>query len=168
MSWHRTTRADPRAAALADRHYSRKTVGAAQFTPPGRCIVLLTSDAQALWVSSWPYAQYVKHAWAGAWLCTLFRNEPGSGYLSSELIAQAVAATRFIWGDPPDRGMITFVDANKICSLNPGYCFKRAGWQQVGYTQSGLHVLQLGPETMPPPCPPRGGVQLSLPMFFNP
>lgn len=33
--WQRTWRADPRAAALADRHYSRGTPGASQFAPPG-------------------------------------------------------------------------------------------------------------------------------------
>ncbi|MGB8343992.1 MAG: hypothetical protein WCD86_03855 [Ktedonobacteraceae bacterium] len=166
MDWLRTSRANPRAAALADRHYSRKTVGAAQFAPPGRCIVLLTPDAQALWVSSWQRPAYAPTG-LNVWVCTLFRNEPASGYLSSALIMQAVAATRFIWGDPPNRGMITFVDATKIRSPHPGYCFKRAGWLHAGYTRGGLHILHLCPETMPPPCPPRGGVQLPLPLFLN-
>src|SRR3979411_258379 len=111
MQWHVTPRADPRGAALADRHYSCKTIGHPQFTPPGRCIVLLTSPAGALWGSSSPYTQYVLHAWAGAWLCSLFRNE--SACLSSALVLQAVAATRSIWGQPPDLGMVTFVDTTK-------------------------------------------------------
>lgn len=166
MEWLRTTRADPRAATLADRHYSRKTVGAAQFAPPGRCIVLLTSNAQALWVSSWQRPVYAPTG-LNVWVCTLFRNEPGSGYLSSDLIKEAVAATRFLWGDPPEQGMITFVNATKIRSPNPGYCFKRAGWRHVGYTRSGLHTLQLCSPMIPPPCPPRGGIQLSLPLLFN-
>lgn len=34
MTWQRTWRADPRAAALADDHYSRKSRGADQFAPP--------------------------------------------------------------------------------------------------------------------------------------
>lgn len=112
MYWHLSHRADSRGAVLADRHYSRKTIGHPQFVPPGRCIVLLTSPATALWVSSWPYAQYVRHAWPGAWICSLFRNE--SPYLSSELITQAVAVTRWIWGQPPSLGMVTFVDTTKV------------------------------------------------------
>jgi len=36
--WQRSYRADPRAARIADRHYNRQRVGAAQFVPPGRCL----------------------------------------------------------------------------------------------------------------------------------
>jgi hypothetical protein len=160
MPWVRTSRADARAAALADRHYSRKTVGAAQFVPPGRCLVLLTEAADALWVSSWPYTQYVKHAWAGAWLCSLFRNE--SAYLSSDLIRWAVSATCFLWGPAPEQGIITFVDPTKVRKKRDwGRCYRRAGWQQVGYTRNGLVVLQQRPCDMPAPVP-ACGVQLPL------
>ena len=160
MQWHVASRADPRGAALADRHYSRKTVGHPQFTPPGRCIVLLTSPADALWVSSWPYTQYVLHAWAGAWLCSLFRNESAS--LSSELILQAVAATRSIWKQTPDLGMVTFVDTAKVRRKRDwGRCFRRAGFEHVGYTKGGLVVLQLLPKDMPDPYPAIG-TQLTL------
>ncbi len=160
MPWHLTTRADPRGARLADRHYSRKTPGAAQFAPPGRCVVLITEACNALWVSSWPYPQYVKHDWRGAWLCSLFRNE--SDVLSSMLIAQAVAATRWIWGEPPALGMVTFVDTAQVRhKRDPGRCFRKAGWQQVGLTKGGFVVLQLLPADMPPALP-ASGTQLSL------
>lgn len=159
MYWQVVKRSDARGAALADRHYSRKTIGSMHFTPPGRCLVLLTSQADALWVSSWPYEVFVKHAWPGAWMCTLFRNE--SPMLSSELIRQAVAVTRYKWGRPPTLGMITFVDMAKVRSCNPGYCFKKAGWKQVGLTKSGLVVLQLLPQEMPAPQP-ASGMQLTL------
>ena len=160
MPWHLSNRADPRGARLADRHYSRKTPGAAQFTPPGRCVVFLTSAGNALRVSSWPYPQYVKHAWRGAWLCSLFRNE--SDVLSSTLITQAVTCTRWQWGDPPALGMVTFVDTTQIRhKRDPGRCFRKAGWQQVGLTKGGLVVLQLLPCDMPPALP-ASGTQLSL------
>jgi hypothetical protein len=160
MYWQHSHRADPRGAALADRHYSRKTVGAAQFTPPGRCLVLLTGSGDALWVSSWPYPEYVKHAWRGAWLCSLFRNE--SAVLSSTLITQAVAATRWQWGTPSELGMVTFVDTTQVRKKrDPGRCFRRAGWRQVGFTKSGLVVLQLLPQAMPAALP-AVGTQLSL------
>jgi hypothetical protein len=67
--WWTSHRADPRARVLADRHYNRQSVGTTHFVPPGRCLVLLTKQADALWVTSWPFAEYVKHAWAGAWIC---------------------------------------------------------------------------------------------------
>jgi hypothetical protein len=157
--WYLSNRADRNASALADRHYTRQKVGARQFVPPGRCIVLLTREHNALWVSSYPYAQYVKHQWAGAWMCSCFRNE--STDLSSDLIRQAVAVTRWIWGAPPALGMVSFVDASKIRSSNPGYCYKRAGWRHVGYTRGGLVALQLLPSEMPEPLPAQG-MQLSF------
>lgn len=160
MPWHLSNRAVPRGAALADRHYSRKTPGAAQFTTPGRGVVLLTSAGNALWVSSWPYSQYVKYDWRGAWLCSLFRNE--SQVMSSTLIAQAVAATCWQWGEQPDLGIITFVDIGRVRhKRDPGRCFRKAGWKQVGLTKEGLVVLQLLPCDMPS-ASPASGTQLSL------
>jgi hypothetical protein len=73
-SWRLSHRADAAALPLADRHYNRQKPGTPQFVPPGRCMVLLTAAADALWVSSWPFAEYVKHAWAGAWVCSCFRS----------------------------------------------------------------------------------------------
>lgn len=164
MHWKLTNRADARAARIADRHYTRQSVGSRQFVPPGRCVVLIVPDATVLWVSSWPYAQYVRHAWAGAWMCSLFRNEASDRYLSSELITQAVAATRMIWGEPPKQGFVTFVDADKVRpKRDPGRCFRKAGFCPVGYTQGGLMALQLVPAHMPSPIAPIGfAVQMQL------
>ena len=103
----------------------------------------------AVWVSSWPLAEYTKHEWSGAWVCSMFRNE--SRLLSSQLIREAVAATCHEWGNPPDLGMITFVKASAIRSVNPGYCFKRAGFRRVGETKvRRLLAFQLLPDAMPP------------------
>jgi hypothetical protein len=148
MLWQLSHRADPRALPLADRHYNRQKPGTPQFVPPGRCIVLLTPQADALWVSSWPFAEFVKHAWAGAWMCACFRNE--SPHLSSELIRQAVAVTRHLWGEPPLLGMVTFVDPEKTRrKRDPGRCYRRAGWKVCGETKGGLVALRLTPEGMP-------------------
>lgn len=150
MNWTLSHRADPRALPIADRHYNRQKVGSPQFVPPGRCIVLLTENADALWVTSWPFAEYVKHAWAGAWVCSCFRNE--SSTLSSQLIKEAVAITRGIYGEPPELGMITFVNADKVRrKRDPGRCFKKAGFEHVGKTKGGLVALQMKPEQMPDP-----------------
>jgi hypothetical protein len=159
MNWYLSDRGNARAAQIADRHYNRQNIGSPQFVPPGRCLVLLTEQADALWVTSWPFAEYVKHAWAGAWMCSCYRNE--STHLSSELITEAVAATRWFYGNPPPLGFVTFVNTSKIKSVNPGYCYKMAGWIHVGHTQGGLVALQLKPQDMTSAAPPNGA-QLSL------
>ena len=146
---------------MADRHYNRQKIGASQFVPPGRCMVLLTDDASALWVTSWPFAEYTHHHWAGAWMNSCFRNEGGD--LSSALIAEAVCATRWWFDGPlPDQGMVTFVDAEKTRKKgHPGYCYRVLGFEHVGFTGSGLHALQLSPARLVyfPPASPRGAQQ---------
>jgi hypothetical protein len=160
MLWHLSYRADPRAARLADRHYSRQSIGSPQFVPPGRCVVLLTESADAYWVTSWPFAEYVKHEWAGAWICSAFRNE--SEHLSSGLITQAVAATRAVWPTVPQLGMVTFVHTGKVRKKRDwGRCFRKAGFQPCGWTKGGLFALQLLPDDMPEPALPHGS-QLTL------
>lgn len=150
MIWLRSWRADPRAAALADRHYSRKTPGASQFSPPGDVLVLVTADGLAVWVS-WR-TDYPDAEWsANAWCCTLFRNE--GPLLSSLLVREACAATRAEWGDPPSGGSVTTVDATRVRrKRDPGRCFIRAGYRPIGRTKDrGLVILHLRPEDHPAP-----------------
>lgn len=80
MIWHQSYRADPKARDVADRHYNRQKPGSPQFVPPGRCCVFYaeTDSGRAVWVTSFPFAKYVKHQWGGAWICSAFRNE-GAG-----------------------------------------------------------------------------------------
>jgi len=152
--WSKTYRADPTCARLADRHYSRQSIGATLFAPPGRCFVL--SAPLAYWVTSWPFAEYVKHRWAGAWMCSAFRRE-GGDVPASEMIRQAVAATRAHYGEPPELGMVTFIDRSKVPPLHTrrgdvwGYTYLRAGFVEVGETAGGLLALQLTPSAMPEP-----------------
>ena len=160
MYWTISHRAHHRALPLADRHYNRQKPGTPQFVPPGRCIVLLTPNADALWVSSWPLKEYTKHQWAGAWVCSCFRNE--SQILSSKLIQEAVAATKYIWGRPPESGMVTFIDETRVRKKRDyGRCYRKAGWKPCGRTKGGLLALRLPPDAMPPCSIPKG-VQLSL------
>ncbi len=166
MIWRWSWRADPRARHLADRHYSRQKPGATQFVPPGRCVVLYAKagDGEAAWVTSWPFAEWVKHAWAGAWICSLFRNE-GAG-LSSELIREAVAVTRWRWPEVPELGMVTFVDAGKVRrKRDPGRCYLRAGFSRVGQTGKGLIALQLLEPDMPDPSRPLEAPPETLDLF---
>lgn len=162
MRWMLSNRCDRDARVLSDRHYSRQSVGAKNFVPPGRCLVLLSVCKKAYWTTSWPFAMYCKHEWAGAWMCSAFRNE-GAG-LSSELILEAIAATRFYW-EPPPLGMVTFVDTTKVRERPDwvkrkgkpetfGACYRKAGFQECGMTKGGLLALQLLPEAMPAPQRP--------------
>jgi len=152
--WQLSNRFDARALPLADRHYNRRKIGSPQFVPPGRCIVLLTKQENALWVTSWPFAEYVKHSWAGAWVNSCFRNEAPAEYLSSELIRKAVAATCALWPEIPALGMITFINTEKVRRKRDwGRCYRKAGFRPAGTTVGGLIALKLEPSDMPEPLP---------------
>lgn len=167
--WCLSNRADPVAREIADRHYSRQTIGSPQFVKPGSCVVLLSDCGHAYWVTSWPLKHLVKHAWAGAWECSAFRNE-GAG-VASQLIRLAVAATRAAYGEPPPLGMVTFIDREKVRPIvtrgKPvwGWTWRKAGFVEVGETKGGLLVLQLRPESMPDPLPARARAVWGLPLF---
>lgn len=166
MDWTVSHRADPRGRRLYSRHYSCPDPEAAtrQFVPPGSCLVLLTPEADAVWTTSAPIAAYVKHAWAGAWVCSLFRNEGAA--CASRLIREAVAVTLWRYGEPPPLGMVTFVDPRRVPGhfartregreLRWGYSFWKAGFRFCGWTKGGLYALQLLPAEMPEPAKPRG------------
>ena len=138
---------------MADAHYNRQKPGTPQFVPPGRCLVLLCE--RALWVTSWPFAEYTKHRWAGAWVNSCFRRE--SGPLASTLIREAVAATRWYWPNIPNLGMVTFINRDKVKKKRDfGRCYLRAGFKPDGETEGGLLALRMVPEDMPWPEEPHG------------
>ena len=152
MIWELSYRADPVARPIADRHYNRQSIGAPQFVPPGRCLVLLAPEA--LWVTSWPFAEYVKHRWKGAWVNSCFRREGGE--LASEMIRQAVACTCWYWPEVPTLGMVTFIDRDKVRRKRDyGRCYLRAGFEPDGQTQGGLLAFRMPPEKMPAPLRPK-------------
>lgn len=151
--WRITNRGDQLARAIADRHYSRVRKGSRGFVQPGACLVMVTPNYDALWITSWP--KFTQHRWRGAWINSMFRNE--SDYLSSDLIRWAVAATRAVMGEPPDLGMVTFIDDEAIrWKTDPGFCFKMAGFRFDGVCQSGVWALKLPVEKMPVACGPVG------------
>lgn len=169
MRWCLSHRADPSARVLADRHYNRQKIGAPQFAPTGSCLVLLSDDAKAFWITSAPFAEWVKHAWAGAWICSAFRNE-GAGK-ASELIVQAIAASRAHYGDPPTLGMVTFIDRKKVRPTMVrgertwGWTYRKAGFVDAGETKGGLLALQLWPADMPVAEPAKQRSLHGLPLF---
>ncbi len=134
-AWHRVQRQDPRARALADRHYSRQTPGAADFMASGRVLVLLTDCGRAVWgaiESREPGSDRL------TWRCSIFRNE--SPALSSDLIREATARTVVYWrahyGAAPPVRLTTEVDPARTGRPgdNPGWCFLCAGWERLRVT----------------------------------
>jgi len=69
--------------------------------------------------------------------CSFFRNE--SRHRASDLVAQADAIADYLW---PGRRHYTYVDAARVRSRNPGYCFLVAGWRRCGRTRGGLLILE--------------------------
>lgn len=92
----------------------------------------------------------------------IFRNE--STHLSSSLIEEAVAMTRWHFGEPPANGLVTFVDSTKTNrKRDPGRCYVKAGFKRVGVTKdAGLIVLQMLPHKMPLPKEPRSSLRKVL------
>lgn len=155
MIWQRAHRFDRSAVALADRHYSRQKPGSPQFMPPGSCRVLVAENKKAVFGLSFPKAEFVKHAWAGAWIISIFRNED-AGPLASQMIRDAMAVMQTEY-DVPALGCVTFVDPRKVRGVVErgerikGFCFKRAGFRAVGETKSGLIAWQMLSREMPNP-----------------
>lgn len=131
----KTTHFDDEMRQLADRHYSRRTVGAKQFAYSGRKLVLRDVDGLVLWVWMFPDPTMRMDGQTG-YNNAIFRNE--STRLSSDIILEAEQHAIARWG--PNR-MYTYIDPTKIKSANPGYCFKVAGWRFLRLSAEGKHLL---------------------------
>ncbi len=133
-----TTHFDREMAMLADRHYSRRTVGARQFLYCGRKIVI--RDAQGDVLFGWLFPDEDKRMdGQTGYNCAIFRNE--SERRSSEIILECEQIAIARWGL---NRMYTYVNPAKIKSVNPGYCFKQAGWRNVRYEDGSIRMSKTG------------------------
>src|SRR5215472_3883717 len=82
----KTTHFDPEMRALADRHYSRRTIGARQFLNSGRKLVLRDAAGTILFGWLWPFDGMRMDGQTG-YNCAIFRNE--STRLASDIILEA-------------------------------------------------------------------------------
>lgn len=135
--WWLTKDGDKDCLAMYERHYSayryadgRKRT---QFVGPGEKVVLRTERADAVWV----WRKFIDDSGQLGINCAVFRNE--SAHLSSELIRQADSIADCLW---PDSRHYTYIDAARIASRNPGFCFIAAGWRRCGQTKSGLLIME--------------------------
>lgn len=144
--WFKVKRSNYHARALADRHYSRQTPGAADFMASGKTFVLLTHDRGAVW----GVIENMDPAGGLRWRCSIFRNEGPAR--SSDLIREATERTYQYWrshyGALPSVPLTTEVDPEKTRrKRDPGRCFRKAGWFVVG-ERRGLVILQAPPEAI--------------------
>lgn len=137
--WRIVTKFNRDCCLLADRHYSRRTVGSNQFLPPGQTIALLADSAVFGWWRPDPSSGIVAMNGLDGWTCTIFRNE--SAVRSSDLILDAelaISERGYVCG--PD-GLLTYVWDRKVRSTNPGYCFKCAGYVKRGRSADNKKTL---------------------------
>ena len=134
--WFLSRDGDPDALQLMKRHYSWHEYKDGRphklFVGPGFKIVLLTEALNALFV----WRKFKCADGQQGVNCAVFRNE--SDVQSSELIMEA---EKVAWHRWPGERLFTYVNARKVKSQNPGYCFMRAGWQKVGITKWNKLVI---------------------------
>jgi len=127
---------DARARALFHRHYSYRSYADGRqsklFVGPGEKMVLLTQDCRALFV----WRKFISMDGQQGINCAVFRNE--GSVLSSELIHEACELAWLRW---PNERLYTYVNAGAVSSVNPGYCFKVAGWNKCGITKVNKHII---------------------------
>lgn len=136
---------DPRAFAFYKRHYNYRDYKDGRrnrhgnpsrflIMGPGEKLLLLGADERALF--GWRRGNDASQGFGVS--CTIFRNE--GDHLSSDLIKEA---DRLAWERWPDRRHFTYVNPRAVKSVNPGYCFIKAGWNKCGMTKGGLVVLEV-------------------------
>ncbi len=139
--WWLTKDGDADCLALYNRHYSRQRYADGRvpvlFVGPGEKVVLRTEEGRACFV----WRKFIDDSGQTGINCAVFRNE--TTHRSSDLIRQADAIADCLW---PDRRHYTYVDAKKVRSSNPGFCFLKAGWRRCGMTKSGKLILELTQE----------------------
>jgi hypothetical protein len=140
--WFPVKDGDARASQMYERHYSavnlkaRKRTGDRRIAGPGEKLILMTADCRALF--GWrKFTRGPDLAGQEGVSCFIFRNE--GPYLSSELILEAEELAQRKW---PGERLYTYINAGKVQSRNPGYCFLVAGWQKCGKTKGGLIILE--------------------------
>jgi hypothetical protein len=113
------------------------------FVGPGQKMVLLTPESDALFV----WRKFISGDGQTGVNCAVFRNEGATR--SSDLI---LAAMEQAWHRWPGERLYTYVNARKVKSVNPGYCFQMAGWRKCGVTKNNqLLILEAFPDAVPTP-----------------
>jgi len=154
--WMAVKKGHERCRLMADRHYTRQSVGHPMWTRPGFNFCLYASDAhgEAVWCwwrPKWEAEQERKDG-LRVLECTIFRRER-LAILSSELIhaavralgsQQAEAALRYPGMGPVD-WLITGIGAEptergRSRRSLPGACYRHAGWEEFDHNPGRADV----------------------------
>jgi len=134
--WLAVRDGDDTARALFQLHYSYRPYADGRrpmlFVGPGEKLVLLRRDVSALFV----WRKFMSGDGQLGINCAVFRNQGDER--SSDLIREADAIADERW---PGERHYTYVNPRKIRSVNPGYCFKAAGWKTCGITKHRKLVI---------------------------
>ena len=130
-----TKQTDVEMINFARSHYSRKNKKSKSLFGPSRTLTLRNAEGTILFGWTWP-KDGMRRDGQNGYCCAIFRNE--SERQSSEIILEAEGMAEAKWGK---NRMFTYIDASKVKSSNPGYCFKMAGWKFAGISKSGKHLL---------------------------
>ena len=134
--WFEVKDGDARAREIFHRHYSYRPYADGRkpklFVGPGQKMVLLTRSLDALFV----WRKFKSDDGNTGVNCSVFRNE--SPAKSSDLILEAEKMANLRW---PGERFFTYVNARKIKSQNPGFCFIKAGWKKCGITKHNKLVI---------------------------
>lgn len=158
----KTTHFDGEMAALADRHYSRRKVGARQFLYSGRKLVLRNTEGTVLFGWIWADDDKRMDGQTG-YNCAIFRNE--SDRKASDIILEAEWAAFKKWG--PNR-CYTYIDPAKTAVIVAprnyrkwgirkgerivGFCYRKAGWKPRLYKNGKPHLSIAGQWLFVKPC----------------
>lgn len=168
MRWVETDKGDPRCRELADKHYTRVSVGHPMWTRPGWNQVLYLEQKNGRrasfcwWRPKWESGQVGTERKDGLRCieCAIFHNE--TRFRSSKLIGDALAcllswehATDVEWPD----GIITGVSSDdtrggRAVDHAAGYCFLEAGFEPFDHAKGRADVWLRYNGTLPHPITP--------------
>lgn len=144
----RTNHFDDEMRQLADRHYSRRTIGARQFLYSGRKLVLRNTEGTVLFGWMFPDAEKRMDGQTG-YNCAIFHNE--STRKASDILLEAERMAFERWG--PNR-LYTYIDPKQTKVIMRrgkrivGFSFLKAGWKPLvtldgkpRTSKDGKHIL---------------------------
>ena len=143
--WRPVKDGDYTAFRMFRRHYScrNRTPKTRQILGPGEKLLLVgryisKRSVTKNYVCGFRFSRYRNDRQEGVNLA-VFRNGDDSCFEASYLLKWAEAHAFKKWGAVR---MFTFVKPAAVRSVNPGYCFKQAGWRRCGATAKGLLIFE--------------------------